>query len=628
MTSRENTQIGPHLDAIPLTTITLPVLDDTSAGKLISALTPATTTRAAKTALLEKAAGIPLFLEQLAKWTAAEAGRGEVPSSLMDLLSDQIDGTGPAKAVLQCAAVIGQKFDLDLLAAIAPPDAPVLGRLLIAEAKGVVQQLDATQWVFRHALLQQAAYQGILRRERVQYHAQLATNLQTHHADAVRRAPALLTDHLILSEQYVAAIENYLSVSQWALFQGALLDADTHVVDAIALCQEVPADVDARALEISCQATRGAILMQTHGFTAEPVRKVYQRISELAARQNGYAAENGPAFYGSFTHALAMGDKSRAEWIAQKLRDTADNITTEPDNYDLRQAALNVDVAYHFYSGRFGKASQSFAIMRGLYDIDRRQSMIGKYGIDGFASAQMFEAVARAICGDSHLIPALSAETDAHQDLLNIPIMRPYALVWGGVAVYYGGERAAALARIAKGIDLAKASGSAFWELTGAVWTFVFDPSKSATAKGLATFEHTIQAHEMIGANLTLPFYRAHYALALLNHGRHEEAHLIAQQARRDAEQSGLHCWYAEILRISATICMAIGRDDAARQALSDAALIAERQRAKLWLLRTRLDQHRLGFIEDEVLQNVVATFDPTAHLPEREDALAALGAL
>jgi hypothetical protein len=625
MTSRPDSKIACYLDDSTFTLIPLPPLDDTSAQQLLDSLQAKPSGKFDQAELLQKAAGVPLFLEQLAKWQAAEGSSGTVPSTLMDLLSEQIDATGPAKSVLQCAAVIGQKFDLGMLEVIAPEKDLIHERLLAAQAQGVVQQIDEKQWTFRHALLQQAAYMGTLRRQRVKYHAELAEHLQTHHADAVRQSPALLVDHQTRAEQHIPAIKSYMSVSQWALFQGALHDADAHIVDAIALCQQVPDDVDARALEISCQAARGAILMQMLGFAAEPVRNVYERVSELAAKQNAYSAANGPAFYGSFTHALASGNKQRAQWFAAMLGETAGHLDDPETDYDLQQAKLNVEVAYAFYTGAFNDASRLFAQMRAQYDVDRRQSMIDNYGIDGFASAQMFEAVGQAICGNPDAVDRLSAETDAHQDILNIPVMRPYALIWGGVALFLGGQRACALDRITQGIGLAEQARSTFWELTGAVWRFVFDPDLTATPEGLGAFAQNIATQEAIGAHLALPYFRAQYALAVLRSGDAATADQISQQAMNDTKKAGLQCWDAEIMRIHAAICHATGRKYLAKQLLEDATQLAARQNAKLWLLRARLDQHRLGLVGDDVLQDVIATFHTSAALPELEEARSAL---
>jgi tetratricopeptide (TPR) repeat protein len=627
MTSRERTRLGGNLGDNDLTTMQLEALDDCTAHAMLSALQQNSNAPDITPELLDRAAGIPLFLEHLSVWQSDKGvGNSDVPSTLTDLLAAQIDATGPAKAVLQCAAVIGQKFDLATLAAIASQNGSLKGRLLMAAACGVVQQIDKDQWVFRHALLRQAAYQGLLRSKRIQYHGQIAAYMQTHQVDLIRRTPSVLTNHLLLAEQFIPAIRNYHRVSQWAMFQGAFEDAEAHITDAIALCNQVPDAVDARALEISCQATRGAIFMQTQGFATKPVQQVFARISELAAQQNAFSADNGPAFYGSFTYALSTGNKSNAEWFGYKLRETAAKVTLPEKQYDLQQAASNADVAFHFYTGNFSGAFDKFAQMRAQYDISQRQSMIDNYGIDGFASAQMFEAVGRAFCGDAQLVSDLNAETHAHQDVLNIPVMQPYALIWGGVALYYGGERDKALRHIAKGRDMAQSTASAFWRLTGAAWQFILDPTHSETEAGLATWEQVLRTHEMIGATLSLPFYKANYARALGRHGRHDDAFKTAQQAAHEVSESGMLCWQAEVLRILAKTNLAIGRKEETETLLENAAKIASQQNAKLWLVRVRLDQYALGAISAELLQDTVARFDQNARLPELTEAKKLLG--
>ena len=623
MTSRPDTKLDAYLAGSPAKRIELRPMRDSSALELLDHLSDDKSQHAQ---LVDRAGGVPLYLEQLSKWRqSTDRDTGELPSSLMDLLSAQIDATGPAKTMLQRAAVIGQKFDLELLYAIMPDTSTLQDHICVAVSTGVLQQTDRTQFRFSHALLHEAAYQSLLRRKRVALHAEIAEFLTKYHADTVRRSPSVLTHHLNLSEQYIPAIENFLSVSQWSLFQGALVDADAHIREAISLCQKVPAKIDARALEISCQATRGSILMQTQGFNSDPVKEVFARISKLAARQNAFSAANGPAFYISATRALATGDTNRAAWFGDMLRDTATELADTPDGYDLRQACLNIDVGYHFYTGDFVQAFAKFEQMRTDYDPSRRLGMLHHYGIDGFASAQMFDVVGRAFCGESHLIPSLSAETDAHQDLLNIPVMRPYALIWGAVPLYYAGHHDEALARLASGIEAATTADLTFWQMTGTAWAFTFNPALSDTPAGLSEFAEIIKAHELSGALLSLPLYRAHLALAQARHGHMHDAFLTAQRALKEVDDTGVMCWQPEVMRILAKICVELNRDETANHLLSGAAKIALKQEAKLWLIRVRLDQHALGQINDDKLAATVLLFDPNATPPEVIEAKARL---
>ncbi|WP_296425590.1 adenylate/guanylate cyclase domain-containing protein [Yoonia sp.] len=625
MTSREDTKIGKYLGNLPIVVIPLETFDDADAQGMLDALSEGKVTANERAALVEKAGGVPLYLEQLYKRRATGTqATDHIPGSLMDLLAEQIDATGPSKPVLQCAAVIGRSFSLDMLRAIAADQEPLDTHLHAACTRGVLLKDAADAWTFSHALLHQAAYQGMLRKTRIEYHGQIADHLQERHPDAVRRNPALLTDHLSRAQQYVPAIQNYLTVSQWALFQGALEDAEAHIIAALTLCADAPGDIDVTDLEIACQTALGSIRMQTQGFTAAPVKEAFEAVERLATAQHKYSSANGPAFYGSFSHAIISADKAGSERFCNLLVETADNLPQDAASQQIRLAALGTSVCLNFYSGNFQEQFQDFAGLRAIYDVGKHGAMIAQYGMDTFAAAQMFEPVGRAICGDSHLVDALSAETDTHQDQLNIPVMLPYAQVWGAVPLFYAGKTDQAIARLQQGIATAHAQAALFWQITGSAWLHVMDPTQSDTPEGLAQFEQILLTHEAIGSNVGLPYFRAYYAQALWRHAKPEMAYKCARQATGDCAASGLLCWYPEVLRLHADICDKTHRSDEATKALSLAVSIADQQHASLWRLRARLDQFATGRANGSDLAAALAAF-PTAATPPEVIAARAL---
>ena len=618
LSSRDDAKIDRYLDQIPMTTVPLAPLSSDDATEMLAALSNGNDTAEDHTQLLARAAGVPLFIEQLFKRAGSTDGSDQaLPETLTDLLADQIDGTGPAKPILQCAAIIGQSFDRDLLDAIADDPHLIEPHLVQACMTGVLHQIGPDSWAFAHALLHQAAYQGMLLQTRSVYHSKIAAYLQDQRADEMLRNPWLLAEHLRLAQQYTPAIENYLSASQSALFQGAFEDAEAHVLMALTLCAKAPKNVDVRALEIASQTALGSIRMQTLGFTAEPVKAAFDQVTQLARGQNVYSVAHGPAFCGSFTNAILSGDKENATLFASLLREAANYVSPEISNNELRLASFNVDASLHFYGGDFAQTFENTDRLRDIYDHANHGAMIANYAVDSFAATQMFEAAGRAITGDTHLIDALSAETDAHQDLLNMPIMQPYAQIWGAVPLYYAGQTKRAVERVLRGLQMAQTQSAAFWQVTGAAWLNVMDPSQSDTSEGLAGFERVIGTHEVIGAHVGLPYFRAHYALALAKHDQFEAAYQASLKAVRENTQNGLLCWYAEVLRIHASICQMTNRHDDAKRFLDHAADTATVQNARLWLLRARLDQAKFGLIDGKELSVVMDTFDPRAKPPE-----------
>lgn len=618
LSSRDDPKIDKYLDQIPLTKVPLRPLSDTDAAEMLAALSSNDDVKDVHTQLVARAAGVPLFIAQLLKRAESSYGADHgLPETLADLLADQIDATGPAKPILQCAAIVGQSFERDFLDTIAGSDLQIDIHLAQACKDGVLRKTGPDSWSFAHSLLHQAAYQGMLLQTRSAYHSKVAAYLQNSHADEALQNPWLLAEHLRRAQQHIPAIENYLRASQLALFQGAFEDAEAHVLAALTLCANAPANVDTRALEIASQTALGSIRMQTLGFTADPVKAAFDQVTQLARGQNEFSIAHGPAFCGSFTNAILSGDKENATLFASLLKEAANFVDPESSNNELRLASLNVDASLHFYGGDFAQTFKNTDRLREIYDISKHGAMIVNYAVDAFAATQMFEAAARAIAGDTHLIPGLNAETDAHQKLLNIPIMLPYAQIWGAVPLFYAGQTKQAVARVLDGLQMAEAQSAAFWQVTGAAWLNVMDPSQSDTAEGLAGFESVIGTHEVIGAHVGLPYFRANYALALAKHDQLDAAYDASLKAVRENTQNGLMCWYAEVLRIHANICQMTKRRDDAKRYLEHAVETAKVQNARLWLLRARLDQASLGLIDDKELSKVINAFHPDAKPPE-----------
>ena len=616
MTSREDTKIGRYLGHLPINMIALGPLDEGESQSMLDALSKGQVSADERATLIETAGGVPLFLEQLFRRHRTDP-RDRVPASLMDLLAEQIDATGPAKPVLQCAAAIGRQFNGELLGVLAADYAPLDDHLDLACGLGLVEAVDQDSWTFSHALLHQAAYHGMLRATRVDYHGRIAQHLQEHHADAVHRNPALLTDHLTLAQQHVPAIQNYLEVSQWALFQGAFDDAEAHILGALSLCAETPKDTDVTDLEIACHTALGSIRMQVQGFTAPPVKEAFEAVAQLAAAQDDYSAANGPAFFGSFSHAIISGDREGARRFRDLLGETAAHLPEDAAQGQVSLAALNLRICYDFYTGNFRDQFDGFARLRDSYDIARHGPMIAHYGMDSFAATQMFEIVGRAVCGETHLVPDLLAETDAHQAALNVPIMLPYAEVWGAVPLLYAGLNDKAIERAERGLATANTQAAAFWQTTGLGWLHVMDPSRNETEAGLAEFADVLRVHEAMGARIGLHYFRAYYAQALLRHGQNDAALAAARQAIADSSASGLVCWHAEILRLGADVCFRTMRQDEGAKTLAKAADTATQQGAHLWLLRARIDQYRHALARDADLKDALALMPAMANPPE-----------
>lgn len=609
LTSREDAKLGRHLTSDGLLTLPLDPLPEDDARVLLDRLS-AQLDPATRAEVLQRAGGVPLFLHQLAR---RGAGATALPATLMDLLGERIDSTGDAKPVLQRAAALGRSFRVEMLQALDGEDP--LPYLRAAARAGVLVARPNNAWEFAHALLAQAAYQSMLRRTREGLHARIADMLQARFPQVLGREPGLLADHQHKARQVLPAIVSYLQASQKLLMQGAFVDAESMARAALGLCAELPEDQRAE-LQIAAHTMIGSVLMQVQGFTAEPVRREFDTVLDLSSAQSALGPNTAPALLGAHTHAIISAQEARANRLGDLMDRMADSLPDSPEAVEVRIVALAARNGTRFYQGQFAEQLDCIAAIRPLYRLEKHAGMIARYGMDMFAAAQMFEGPSRAILGQTDRIPALVAETDAHQAALSIPVMQPYALVWGSVPLFYAGHLDAALARLDRGIEAAVAQGALFWQFIGKTWACVMNPDLAKTAEGIAGFGTLIDTLRAIGANVGVPYFSAVHSARLLAAGRAEEALAVSSRALAETQAERLHCWYAEILRLHAANCRATGRGAEARAALDKAVQVATGQGAALWLIRALLDRMADGGPATG-LAEAIARFPADAALPE-----------
>jgi class 3 adenylate cyclase len=619
LTSREDAKLGRHLPADGLLTLPLDPLPEEDARILLDRLAPGSLSAETRGKVLQRAGGVPLFLHQLARRGAG--AETALPATLMDLLGERIDSTGEAKPVLQRAAALGRSFRVEMLRALDGEDP--LPQLRAAARAGVVVARPNNAWEFAHALLAQAAYQSMLRRTREGLHARIADMLQAQFPQVLAREPGLLADHQHKARQFLPAIVSYLQASQKLLMQGAFGDAEGMARAARTLCNELPED-QRPELQIAAHTMIGSVLMQVQGFTAEPVRQEFDTVLDISSAQAALGPNTAPALLGAHTHAIISAQEARANRLGDLMDRMADHAGADDTGQEIRLVALAARNGTRFYQGRFAEQLDCIAQIRPIYRLEKHAGMIARYGMDMFAAAQMFEGPTRAILGQTDRIPALVAETDAHQAALSIPVMQPYALVWGSVPLFYAGHLDLALARLDRGIEAAVTQGAVFWQFIGKTWASVMNPDLAKTPEGIAGFGQLIDTLRAIGANVGVPYFSAVHSARLLAAGRADEALEISSRALVETQAEGLHCWYAEILRLHAANCRACGRSADARLALDKAVEVATRQGAALWLVRAIVDRVAMGGPVTG-LAEAVARFPADAALPELGEARAHL---
>jgi predicted ATPase len=287
--------------------------------------------------IVAKTDGVPLFVEELTKMVL-ESGllrEGEeryeltgplpplaIPATLHDSLMARLDRLATVKDVAQLGATIGRTFTYELLQAVSPLDAAVLqqGLRQLVEAELVYQRGLPPQatYTFKHALIQDAAYQSLLRSTRQQYHQRIAQVLEAQFPEMAETQPELLAQHYTAADCTEQAVVYWQQAGQRALERSAYQEAIQHLTHGLTLLSTLP-ETPARAQqELNLQIALGPALMNTKGQAAPEVERAYARTRELC-QQVGDTPQLFPVLWGLWSFHHTGGKLQTARELGEHL---------------------------------------------------------------------------------------------------------------------------------------------------------------------------------------------------------------------------------------------------------------------------------------------------------------------
>jgi len=224
-----------------LTTVQLARLTKPQARDMIATLAGTKLPAATLDALVARADGVPLFVEELTKAVmepGAARGVEAIPASLADSLMARLDRLSAAKEVAQRAAVLGREFGYPLLAAMGGMDEAALrqglGRLVDAEIVFARGEPPTATYTFKHALIQETAYQSLLKRTRQQLHARVAQVLEERFPERIASEPEVIARHYDQAGVVAEAIAHYQRAGERATQRSANEEAIGHLRRALA----------------------------------------------------------------------------------------------------------------------------------------------------------------------------------------------------------------------------------------------------------------------------------------------------------------------------------------------------------------------------------------------------------
>jgi class 3 adenylate cyclase/predicted ATPase len=559
--------------------------------------------------IIARTDGIPLFVEELTKMVL-ESGLLEeeqghyvrmpgrrsfpeaIPATLHDSLMARLDRLVTAKGVAQLGATLGREFSYELIQAVSPTDEETLRRALgqLVEAELVYQRGVSLQarYVFKHALIQEVAYQSLLRSTRQQYHRKIAQVLESRFPETVEIQPELLAHHYTEAGLGREAIDYWQRAGQRALRRSANVEAISHLTKALELLKPLPDTLGRAQHELTLQLTLGAPLTAVKGYAAPEVGAVYTRARELC-QQLG-KTQPIPVLFGLWRFYLQRGELQKARTLGEECLSLAQR---EQDSADLLRARNMLAVTL-FYLGEFVVARVHLEQGLALYPPKQRR-------VQAFVQNPVVVCLSYAAWVLWYLgYPAQAMMRIREALTLAQESSHPYslAMAWCFAAELHRLRREwPAAQRAAEAtITLATEREFPFWLAQGMCIRGWLLAEQGQGEEGIIQMHQGLAIFQATGAELGRSHYLALPAKAYGQAGQAEEGLRLLTEALEGLDKSGEHSSEAEFHRLKGELLLVLS---AARQAEAETCLrqaidVARHQQAKSWELRATVSLSRL----------------------------------
>ena len=597
--------------------------------------------------IVAKADGVPLFLEELTK-AVLESGQLEnaadrwrlpstpaplaIPASLQDSLTARLDHLAPVKQVAQAAAAIGREFPRELLAAVCRLEGTELDRALDQLAAAELIQPrgspPSTSYVFKHALVQDAAYSSLLRGPRQQIHARIAAALQERPAEC---APEIIAHNLTEAGQADASVEYWARAGRLAVSRAASREAAAHFQRAIAQLMSLPDTIARRRREAGLQDALGGALANIAGVDSEPLVQVYARARDLC-QETGDVKGRFIAEWNLWHIHIARWEHRRAEDLGQQLMATAER---EGDP-DLLLQALHVEWSALAPKGEPRATEASCERGWALYDPERHGAHHVIYGAhDPGVCSRIICAFEIWCLGQPARALACYEEGLALARRLGHPQVLLHAFAKGLPLFQLLRDPVRLKAQAELTLQLAAEQDSANFRIEAQFMRAWLLSGEGEPDRAVRLMQASLKEYCSRGATGVSPYYMSLLARAQARAGALDEALATMDAAHERGRKAGNHWGEPEMLRLRGKFLLAQGEAvEAAERCFTAALNLARTVSARGWELRAATSLARLWAAQGRqeeakaVLAPIYAAFEEGLSTPDLQDGHAVLEAL
>ncbi|MCZ6743509.1 MAG: adenylate cyclase, partial [Alphaproteobacteria bacterium] len=601
--------------------------------------------------IVGKADGVPLYVEELAKtilqsdYMREETDRYtltgslsqvSIPATLQDSLMARLDRLPRLRELAQLGAVLGREFTYEMLQTLAEVEEPKLreglGQLVDAELLYQRGRAPRAKYIFKHALIQDAAYESLLKRTRQRHHRRVAALMEERFPETVATHPELVAHHYTEAGLAEKSVRYWYKAGQRAIERSANLEAIVHLTRGRALLTEQPASAERDVQELDFCLALGPALMSTKGLAAAEAEEVYLHARQLCQSVD-QAALSFQAAWGLWLVYQQRGQMDLAQSATEEVLSLAER---QRENVDHLLQAHHAAWTTQLFVGNISASRTHTVEGDALYDIEKHRSHAFTYGgHDPGVCAKTTASEALCLLGYAEQAVQNAVDGVTLAERLSHPFSLAMARYFVAQVHQYRLEADIVRSHAQAAITMCESHGFESFRAQAAMLLGWAAAAGGESEPGIAQIREGLAAWQSTGTSMRRPYFLALLADALLRADRTEEGLNIIAEAEALIERSGETRWQGETVRLKGALMDRAGAAMEDIEATYQRALeIARGQEARWLQLRaaTSLGQfwHGRGKASEarELLGPLYAWFTEGFDTPDAKRAKALLDEL
>jgi class 3 adenylate cyclase/predicted ATPase len=558
--------------------------------------------------IAERTDGVPLFVEELTK-NVLESGllREEddryvlnrtpllfaIPTTLHASLLARLDRLAPVRHVAQIGAAIGRQFSYALLHAASrlPEDElqAALARLVASELVFQRGTPPEAIYTFKHALVQDAAHDSLLRNARRQLHAQIAEALESHFPEVIESQPELLAQHYAEAGLIEKSIAYWGKAGRRSVARSAMAEAAAQFQKGLDQLALLPENSEHQRQEIEFRSALGAVLIAVKGFSAAETGHAYARARELW-EQLGSPSEFLQVPYGQSLYHAVRGDLD----LAQRLDEDLLRLSRKRNDMAGLVMAHWSSGRDLMFVGRFASSRSHLQQALAIYDPNTHHSLVEQAGFHFQVVLRAYLAMVLFCLGFPDQALEWHGAAIAEARGLPHPPSLLTSLTFGCRLHSLVGDDTTLEEQADEVNAVTVEQGFPFWDALGMIYRGWLKVKNGDVAEGMSLLRRGSSAYRATGAEVWMPHHIALLAGAYEISGQIEEAVTQLDEALQIVERTGERWLEAELYRQKGRLLLRQGHSEAAEELYRKALSIAQEQEAKLWELRAAVSFARL----------------------------------